>query len=494
MNAFNGCEGFTGDVNIPEGVEELGYAIFSGCTGLNGTITIPSTLENEQTGCLYSSTMCCVKKIVNNSSLFISLPNGNLITWIDNANPQYDITKLGRGSALKKCKAIFLVDQKIYQEQSVRTGECLKIPQTPIKDNYKFIGWYPAPSINDGSLERRVIGFSYQNDCFDTTKEWDFNKELPTGVILQARWEENGGKKSDNEIIVSVESSKDDTNGNGISDQLSNEDIILPQERNPILDSESPSRSVENNQENSNISKVEQTDMNDEYVHNREGSDIGKTDNKEPVEVRMEIANRDEIKNTLENLPIGSTLNIDMSSSNTITADILEKAKEKGIDIVLDMGSYSWIINGTEITGEQLKDVNLTVSFGQSAIPEDTIESFTGNNQYRTISLAYNGNFGFTARLRFEAGIQNVGKYVNLYYYTEDNDLEYQNSGKVAKDGFTELEFTHASEYVAIIADQIVINEEPGKTNVMSRIIVLFIILIFMVGILCLMKIRKKKS
>lgn len=68
------------------------------------------------------------------------------------------------------------------------------------------------------------------------------------------------------------------------------------------------------------------------------------------------------------------------------------------------------------------------------------------------MSLSYDGPFGFVANLSFNVGKENVGKYVNLYYYNEqDGDLEYQNSGTVDKDGNTTLSFSHASEYVAII-------------------------------------------
>jgi hypothetical protein len=141
-----------------------------------------------------------------------------------------------------------------------------------------------------------------------------------------------------------------------------------------------------------------------------------------------------------------------MSSNKTIAKNVLEAAKGKNVDVVLDMGSYKWTINGSSI-GSDPHDVNMNVSFGGNNIPQDTIAALAGNNSYRTISLDYSGPFGFTGFLSFNVGSANAGKYVNLYYYNADKQLEYQNSGVVDKNGNTSLSFSHASEYVAIISD-----------------------------------------
>jgi hypothetical protein len=168
--------------------------------------------------------------------------------------------------------------------------------------------------------------------------------------------------------------------------------------------------------------------------------------------VTVNGANSTNVANKVKDVAAGSTVTVDMSSNKTIAKNVLEAAKGKNVDVVLDMGSYKWTINGSSI-GSDPHDVNMNVSFGGNNIPQDTIAALAGNNSYRTISLDYSGPFGFTGFLSFNVGSANAGKYVNLYYYNADKQLEYQNSGVVDKNGNTSLSFSHASEYVAIISD-----------------------------------------
>jgi hypothetical protein len=169
------------------------------------------------------------------------------------------------------------------------------------------------------------------------------------------------------------------------------------------------------------------------------------------------------IENTIKTAPVGTTVTVDMSADKTVSKDILEAAKGKDVDVVLDMGEYTWTINGTQITSDTLKDVDLTVSFETTNIPNDKLSFMVGNNQYKTISLEYSGQFGFVASLGFNVGRENVGKYVNLYYYTPAGYLEYQGSGVVDARGDTTLVFTHASDYIAVLADA-----EPASSETVN--------------------------
>lgn len=42
-SAFKDCTGFTGELNIPDGVTTL-YFTFSGCTGFEGKLAIPDSV------------------------------------------------------------------------------------------------------------------------------------------------------------------------------------------------------------------------------------------------------------------------------------------------------------------------------------------------------------------------------------------------------------------------------------------------------------------
>lgn len=161
------------------------------------------------------------------------------------------------------------------------------------------------------------------------------------------------------------------------------------------------------------------------------------------------------VAKTIEKLAEGSTATVDMSATKTISKDVLKAAKDEKVELVLDMGGYKWSIDASQISAE-LHDVNMNVSFGTSTeIPQNEIASVAGNDSYQTISLDYDGDFGFTASLGFNVGSSNAGKYVNLYYYNKNNELEYQNSGIVDAKGDTSVVFSHASEYVAIISDTV---------------------------------------
>jgi hypothetical protein len=168
--------------------------------------------------------------------------------------------------------------------------------------------------------------------------------------------------------------------------------------------------------------------------------------------VTVSGTNSKTVANKIKDVAAGSTVTVNMSSIKTVAKNILEAAKGKNVNVVLDMNGYKWTINGSSI-GSDLHDVNMNVNFGANNIPQDAISSLAGNDSYKTISLDYDGPFGFTGFLSFDVGSANAGKYVNLYYYNADKQLEYQNSGIVDKNGNTSLSFSHASEYVAIISD-----------------------------------------
>lgn len=149
----------------------------------------------------------------------------------------------------------------------------------------------------------------------------------------------------------------------------------------------------------------------------------------------------------------GDTYTVDMSEATVVPKDVLEAAKGKDVDIVLDMNGYKWTINGNNIQADNLKDINLSVDTDSDAIPDDVISELAGNNPVKQISLAYSGDFGFKASLTYNIGSEYAGKYGNLYYYDSTGRMIFQNAGAIDADGNISLNFSHASEYVVVIAD-----------------------------------------
>lgn len=154
-----------------------------------------------------------------------------------------------------------------------------------------------------------------------------------------------------------------------------------------------------------------------------------------------------------------------MSEATVVPKDVLEAAKGKDVDIVLDMNGYKWTINGNNIQADNLKDINLSVDTDSDAIPEDVISEIAGNNPVKQISLAYSGDFGFKASLTYNIGSEYAGKYGNLYYYDSTGRMIFQNAGTIDADGNISLNFSHASEYAVVIADNDVTTDNDIITD-----------------------------
>ena len=160
----------------------------------------------------------------------------------------------------------------------------------------------------------------------------------------------------------------------------------------------------------------------------------------------------------------GDAIHIDMNGSVVVPGDIFDCIKGRDITITFDMGDdILWSVDGKSITTDRAGDIDFSVKTGVSAIPVDIINNVTGENYSIQISLAYEGEFGFTAVLSIGLGKENAGYTASLYYYNKTTgELEFICKDTVAQDGTVSLSFTHASDYViAIDGDE----EESGDTT-----------------------------
>ena len=95
------------------------------------------------------------------------------------------------------------------------------------------------------------------------------------------------------------------------------------------------------------------------------------------------------------------------------------------------------------------------------------MNNVTGERYSIQISLAYDGEFGFTAVLSIGIGRENAGYTASLYYYNESTgELEFICADIVAEDGTVSLGFTHASDYVIAIDQQ---QEESGNETELEQ-------------------------
>lgn len=167
----------------------------------------------------------------------------------------------------------------------------------------------------------------------------------------------------------------------------------------------------------------------------------------------------DVIKQQLEEAKAGDTVTVAMNGTTVVPKDAIDSIKGKDTTLVLDMGNgLSWKINGKEIT-DAAGDIDFGVTIGADAgksIPVDVINNVTGERSSLNLTLAYDGEFGFTATLTVNMESKNAGLYANLFYYNEQTgELEFISAGQIDAEGNVELEFTHASDYTIVVDTRI---------------------------------------
>ena len=163
----------------------------------------------------------------------------------------------------------------------------------------------------------------------------------------------------------------------------------------------------------------------------------------------------DVIGSQLDEAKSGETVTVAMNGTTVVPKNIFDSIKGEDVTLVLEMGNgISWKINGQDIT-EPSGDIDFGVTVGADAgksIPVDVINNVTGERYSMNLSLAYDGEFGFTATLTINMESKNAGLYANLFYYNEQTgELEFVSAGQIDADGNAELEFTHASDYTIVV-------------------------------------------
>ena len=149
-------------------------------------------------------------------------------------------------------------------------------------------------------------------------------------------------------------------------------------------------------------------------------------------------------------------MTVDMNGTTKVPAEVFEAVAGKDVTLELDMGGgVKWEINGQDIpTDLDFTDLDMGVSLNTSDIPVDVINMVTGEKSTVQLSLAHDGEFGFTLTLTAPLGVENKGLWANLYHYnTTQKQMLFETAAQVDASGNVALKFTHASEY-AIVLDE----------------------------------------
>ena len=130
-----------------------------------------------------------------------------------------------------------------------------------------------------------------------------------------------------------------------------------------------------------------------------------------------------------------------MGGATVVPKDILETIKGKDINIQLNMGGYTWTINGKDVTASDLKDINMEVKFNTNAVPSETVKKLAGDNPTQQLSLTHEGDFGFKATLTMNAGAEYAGKHGNLFWYDSNHKMVFIDAGENPRRRFCVIGF-----------------------------------------------------
>ena len=161
----------------------------------------------------------------------------------------------------------------------------------------------------------------------------------------------------------------------------------------------------------------------------------------------------DAILDQLENTAKGDEITIDMGDETKVPAEIFESLAGKDVDVTFDLGDIQWSVNGADIpTDTDFTDLDLGASLGTSGIPVNVINTITGEVGTVQITLAHDGEFGFTMTLTAPLGKENAGYWANLYHFDEKAEaLNFEAAEKIDEDGSVTIPFSHASQYAIVI-------------------------------------------
>ena len=205
------------------------------------------------------------------------------------------------------------------------------------------------------------------------------------------------------------------------------------------------------------------------------------------------------IVDQINEAPAGGTVVVPVDANGRIPADALSAAKGKDVNLVTNYGSYSWTVNGKEITGTiDETGYDLTVK----ALSDAKLSELAGGKEILQIEIAHSGELPFKATLRLYVGTEHEGKTAHLYYYNEGKGaLEYHSSAKV-NGGYATFEFTHCSKYV-ITLEKLGTAADSGnkggsaKTGDETNFMLWLLIAVVAVGAIggaCVSRLRKRKQ
>lgn len=145
-----------------------------------------------------------------------------------------------------------------------------------------------------------------------------------------------------------------------------------------------------------------------------------------------------------------------MNGNMDVDKSTFEALRGNDKNLIFHMGNdVSWTINGLNIPGTELKNLDLGVERDSDAIEESVANQVNeGSISVIQLSLHYSGEFGLPLTMNIKIDAAYEGKYANLYYYNPSTGMmEFITSDRIHSDGNADLVFTHASDYLIVVSD-----------------------------------------
>ena len=162
------------------------------------------------------------------------------------------------------------------------------------------------------------------------------------------------------------------------------------------------------------------------------------------------------IEDELDAATGGDTITVDMNGTTDVPAAVFETVAGKDVDETFELeGGVSWTVNGQDIPeGVSLSDLDLGVTLNSDGIPVDVINTIPGERDTVQMTLAHDGDFGFTMTLTAPLGVENAGYWANLYHFNEEaSTMTFETAAPIGDDGSVSLSLSHASQYAIVIDD-----------------------------------------
>lgn len=148
-----------------------------------------------------------------------------------------------------------------------------------------------------------------------------------------------------------------------------------------------------------------------------------------------------------------------------IDKEVFAAAQGKNVTLQLVLSNgVIWEVNGTNI--ETPKDLNLEVILNTENIPKAVLDGAEKGSVHMQFTLAYKGEFGFSADMIIPLGAEMADKELEIYYYNPKTEsLEHISTGKADGQGNMRVTLTHASDYAMFLKDSSQEPENPTPEN-----------------------------